>query len=337
MTTPSFLFTFFRNISFANPHYFWLLLLLIPLFGWRIWRRHKVEPAMVISTTSPFETIGKSWKQKIRWVPVVLRTLIFISIVFALARPQSSLKRNQIDVEGVDIMLALDISGSMKMMDFTPNRMEASKKIAMDFIKGRPNDRIGLVVYAGEAYTQCPLTSDHNTLLSLLEKVSFGVIDDGTAIGDGLGTAINRLRESTAKSKTIILLTDGENNTGYIDPLSAADMAKDFDIKVYTIGCGSNASQVPYPTPHGPVYLNSDFDETLLLSIAEITGGQYFRATNNKKLEQVYEEIDQMEKTQISENIFESKSDEFFPFLVLALIFFFLEFLFRYWILRGIS
>lgn len=327
---------YYSQITFANPYYLWLLLLIIPLLGWRIWYRHKINPGMSISTTSPFTNIKKTWKHKYLWVPDALRILTFACLVIALARPQTALKHNQIDVEGVDIMLALDISGSMKMMDFTPNRMEASKKIAIDFIMGRPNDRIGLVVYAGEAFTQCPLTSDHNTLLELLQKVSFNIIEDGTAIGDGLGTAINRLRESTAKSKIIILLSDGVNNAGYLDPYSAADIAKNYGIKVYTIGCGTNNENAPYPINGHVVYLKTEIDEVLLASIAKTTGGEYFRATNNQALKDVYEEIDKMEKTKISESFFENKADEFLPYLLIALVSMLAELILRHWFFRGI-
>ena len=315
-----------HDLTFAEPKYFFLLLLLIPIIGWQVWKRNKMRAPLTVATATPFSGLPKTWKTRFYWLPEILRIITVIFIVIALARPQSSFHRNQIEVEGVDIVLALDISGSMKMMDFKPNRLEACKKVAADFVDGRPTDRIGLVVYAGEAYTQCPLTTDHNTLLGLMKKVKFDLIEDGTAIGDGLGTAINRLRESEAKSKIIILVSDGVNNAGYLDPHSTAEMAKDFGIKVYTIGCGTNG-QAPYPTPQGPVYLQTEIDEALLTAIANETGGKYFRATNNKKLEEVYAEIDKMEKTVISEAVFENKSDEFKPFLILALFFFALEIL----------
>ena len=315
-----------HDLTFAEPKYFFLLLLLIPIIGWQIWKRNKMRAPMTVATAAPFAGLPKTWKTRLYWLPEALRIITIIFLVIALARPQSSFHRNQIEVEGVDIVLALDISGSMKMMDFKPNRLEACKKVAADFVEGRPTDRIGLVVYAGEAYTQCPLTTDHNTLLGLMKKVKFDLIEDGTAIGDGLGTAINRLRDSEAKSKIIILLSDGVNNSGYLDPHSTAEMAKDFGIKVYTIGCGTNG-QAPYPTPQGPVYLQTEIDEQLLTNIANETGGKYFRATNNKKLEEVYAEIDKMEKTVISEAVFENKSDEFKPFLIIALFFFALELL----------
>lgn len=317
-----------KDITFAEPNYFWLLLLLPPILVWRIWKRKRISSPFVVTSSEPFSTAPKTWKVRLFWLPDALRTIVIILIIIALARPQSAFHKNQIQVEGVDIVLALDISGSMKMMDFKPNRLEACKKVAEEFVEGRPTDRIGLVVYAGEAYTQCPITTDHNTLLGLMDKVKFDLIEDGTAIGDGLGTAINRLRESEAKSKIIILLSDGVNNSGYLDPNSTAEMAKDFGIKVYTIGCGSNG-QAPYPTPQGVVYVPTEIDEPLLTAIANETGGKYFRATNNKKLKEVYAEIDKMEKTIINEAVFENKSDEFKPFLILALFFFGMELLFR--------
>jgi Ca-activated chloride channel family protein len=211
--------------------------------------------------------------------------------------------------------------------------LEACKKVAEDFVLGRPTDRIGLVVYAGEAYTQCPVTSDHSTLLGLLKKVKFDIIEDGTAIGDGLGTAINRLRESEAKSKIIILLSDGVNKRGYLDPYSAAEIAKNMNIKVYTIGCGTNG-QAPYPTPYGTQMINTEIDERLLKNIAEETGGKYFRATNNDKLKAVYEEIDKMEKTILNETIFENRADAFFLFLFVGVILLIIYLLLSYSVFR---
>jgi Ca-activated chloride channel family protein len=262
-----------------------------------------------------------------------LLLIAYILFVVALARPQTSFRLSDVEVEGVDIVLALDISGSMKAMDFRPNRLEACKKVAEEFVMGRPTDRIGLVVYAGEAYTQCPVTSDHSTLLGLLQKVKFDIIEDGTAIGDGLGTAVNRLRESEAKSKIIILLSDGVNNSGYMDPYSAAEIAKNMNIKVYTIGAGTNG-QAPYPTPYGTQMIPTEIDEHLLQTIATETGGKYFRATSNDKLKAVYEEIDKMEKTILNETIFENKADAFFPFLITGVIFLILYLLLRYTVFR---
>jgi len=322
-----------KDVEFAAPYYFWLLLLLIPLAGWQIWKRRKMQATMRVSTALPIKAAPKSLKQRFHWLVWATQILAFIFLVITLARPQSAFRQHEVEMEGVDIVLALDISGSMKAMDFKPNRLGVTKKVAADFIESRPNDRIGLVVYAGEAYTQCPVTSDHNTLLGLLEKVKFDIIEDGTAIGDGLGTAINRLRDSEAKSKIIILLTDGVNNRGYMDPYSAAEIAKNMGIKVYTIGCGST-QRVPFPTQNGITYIDSEIDEVLMKNIAAMTGGTYFRAGNSEKLKDVYKEIDQMEKTIINEMIFENKADEFRSFLIIGLFFFLLFLICRYIIFR---
>jgi len=324
---------FFQSIEFANPYYFLLLLLIIPVAAWLYFFRHKMQASFTVPTTEVFKKIGKTWRVRLRWIPVCLLFLSYVALIVALARPQTSFRLSDVEVEGVDIVLALDISGSMKAMDFRPNRLEACKKVAEEFILGRPTDRIGLVVYAGEAYTQCPVTSDHNTLLGLLQKVRFDIIEDGTAIGDGLGTAINRLRESEAKSKIIILLSDGVNNRGYVDPYSAAEIAKNMNIKVYTIGAGTNG-QAPYPTPYGTQMVNTEIDERLLQNIANETGGKYFRATNNDKLKAVYQEIDKMEKTILNETIFENKADAFFPFLLTGVMLLIIYILLRYTVFR---
>ena len=324
---------YFQSIEFANPYYFLLLLLIIPIIAWHYFFRKKMQATLTVPTTVVFQKIRKTWKVRLRWLPVCFLTLAYISFIIALARPQTSFRLNNVEVEGVDIVLALDISGSMKAMDFRPNRLEACKKVAEEFILGRPTDRIGLVVYAGEAYTQCPVTSDHNTLLGLLKKVKFDIIEDGTAIGDGLGTAINRLRESEAKSKIIILLSDGVNNSGYIDPYSAAEIAKNMGFKVYTIGVGTTG-KAPYPTPYGSVMVDTEIDERLLQSIAQETGGKYFRATNNDKLKAIYTEIDKMEKTILNETIFENKADAFFPFLLAGVILLISYLVLRYTVFR---
>ena len=325
--------SFFQGIEFANPYYFLLLLLIIPVVAWRYFFRKRMQASITMPTIVAFEKMGKTWKMRLRWLPACVLLLAYLAFVVALARPQSSFRLSDVEVEGVDIVLAIDISGSMKAMDFRPNRLEACKKVAEEFILGRPTDRIGLVVYAGEAYTQCPVTSDHNTLLGLLQKVKFDIIEDGTAIGDGLGTAINRLRESEAKSKIIILLSDGVNNRGYIDPYSSAEIAKNMNIKVYTIGCGTNG-QAPYPTPYGNLMVDTEIDEHLLQNIATETGGKYFRATNNDKLKAVYIEIDKMEKTILNETIFENKADAFFPFLLVGILLFIIYLLLKYTIFK---
>jgi len=325
--------SYFQGIEFANPYYFLFLLLIIPVAAWHFFFRKRMQASFTVPSVVAFEKIGKTWKIRLRWLPGGLLLLSYISFIVALSRPQTAFRLSDVQVEGVDIVLALDISGSMKAMDFRPNRLEACKKVAEEFILGRPTDRIGLVVYAGEAYTQCPVTSDHSTLLGLLQKVKFDIIEDGTAIGDGLGTAINRLRESEAKSKIIILLSDGVNNRGYLDPYSAAEIAKNMNIKVYTIGAGTNG-QAPYPTPYGTAMMPTEIDERLLQTIAQETGGKYFRATNNDKLKAVYEEIDKMEKTILNETIYEKKTDAFFPFLFFGVLMLICHLFLRYTVFR---
>jgi Ca-activated chloride channel family protein len=327
------LISYFLNIEFANPYYFLLLLLVIPVAAWLYFFRKKMQASFTVPSVVAFEKISKTWKVRLRWLPACLLWLSFVAFIVALARPQTSFRMSNVEVEGVDIVIALDISGSMKAMDFRPNRLEACKKVAEEFILGRPTDRIGMVVYAGEAYTQCPVTSDHNTLLGLLQKVKFDIIEDGTAIGDGLGTAINRLRESEAKSKIIILLSDGVNNRGYLDPSSAAEIAKNMSIKVYTIGVGTTG-QAPYPTPYGTTMINTEIDERLMQNIAQMSGGKYFRATNNEKLKAIYTEIDKMEKTILNETVFENKADAFFLFLLVGVISLIVHLLLRYTVFR---
>lgn len=323
---------YLKSLEFANAELLWLLLIIPLLIAWYVWKRNKSQASFSVSTSAPFSQT-KSAKQRFRHIPFALRMLAIAFVIIALARPQSSISHKQVDVEGIDIVMALDVSGSMMAMDFRPNRLEACKNVIKSFIENRPNDRIGLVVYAGEAYTKCPLTSDQNTLLNSLESTKFGVIDDGTAIGDGLGTAINRLRESTAKSRVIILLSDGVNNAGHIDPYSAAEIAKEYGIRVYTIGCGTIGT-APISTPYGVMQMQVEIDEPLMRSIAQQTGGQYFRAQNKTKLKEVYDEIDKMEKTRITEYHFTNKPDEFFPFLLIALVCFSLEILLRYTVLK---
>ncbi|MDR1180697.1 MAG: VWA domain-containing protein [Bacteroidales bacterium] len=319
-------------MEFANAAFLWLLPIVVLLTAGYIWKKNRMYAVFSVSTETPFLGI-KSAKQKFRHLPFILRMLAIIFVIIALARPQSSISHKQVDVEGIDIVMALDVSGSMMAMDFRPNRLDACKNVMQTFIENRSNDRIGLVVYSGEAYTKCPLTSDYQTLLRSLETVKFGIIDDGTAIGDGLGTAINRLRESQAKSKVIVLLSDGVNNAGHIDPYSAAEIAREFGIRVYTIGCGT-IGNAPISTPYGIMYIKVEIDEPLLKNIAQKTGGKYFRAQNKTKLQEVYDEIDKMEKTRITEYHFTNKPDEFFPFLLVALGLFLVEILLRYTILR---
>ena len=312
-------------ITFAHP---WLLLglVIVPLLvAYYIWRYHKQEAALQHSDIDVFTGVTKTLRVRLRWLPYALRTLAMAAIVVALARPQSQLNRQQMKVEGIDIVMAMDISGSMLAEDFRPNRLEAAKQVAADFIDGRKSDRMSLVVFAGEAYTQVPLTVDHRVLLSQLEKVKSGIVRDGTALGDGLATAVNRIKDSEAKSKVIILLTDGVNNQGSIDPQSAAEIAALYGIRLYTIGVGSRG-KAPYPfrDQFGRIHyqnIDVEIDEPLMQQMAQATGeGQYFRATNKKALKEIFSQIDEMEKSKIDVTQYSQSRDEFIPLLWLALL-----------------
>ncbi|MDK2908460.1 MAG: Ca-activated chloride channel [Bacteroidales bacterium] len=313
----------FPHITFQHP-WILLLLLLIPLLvAWYVLKGNRRYPSLHFSMTHVLEQQPKTWKVRLRHLVFALRMLALAFIIVALARPQSSISRQDVTVEGIDIVITLDISSSMLAEDFQPNRLEAAKNIASDFVNGRPNDRIGLVAFSGEAFTQCPLTTDKNILTELFSQLKSGMIEDGTAIGDGLTTAVNRLRESDAISKVIILLTDGENNRGNIDPLTAGEIAKKMGVRVYTIGVGTRG-MAPYPfkTPFGTQYQNVEvkIDEKLLQEIARMTGGQYFRATSNSTLRDIYSQIDQLEKSRIDVSEFHNRIDEFRPLVVIALL-----------------
>ncbi|MBW6489613.1 MAG: VWA domain-containing protein [Lentimicrobium sp.] len=324
-------------MKFANPEMLYLLLLLPAGIVWYWFKDPDSRPKFQVSNYDAFQIGKRSLKSYFIHLPFVLRSLAFILLIIALARPQSSSTRQNLSIEGIDILLAMDISGSMLAEDFKPNRLEAAKEVARDFILGRPSDRIGLVVFSGESFTQCPLTQDHPVLINLLKEIKSGMIEDGTAIGDGLATSVSRLKESSAVSKVIILLTDGENNRGFIDPISAAEIAKVFGLRVYTIGVGSIGT-APYPiqTPFGMQYQQMEvrIDEPLLREIADMTNGKYFRATNSAKLREIYTEIDQMEKSKIDVTEYRKKSEEFHPFAFLALILLLLDFILGISLLR---
>ncbi len=329
----------FEHIRFANPEAFYLLLLIPAAVIWYWLKGSRSYPAFQISDFNILPSRKNRWKEILLYVTWALKIFTYALLVTAFARPQSSSSLKNVNIEGIDIVMALDISGSMLAEDFTPNRLEASKEVAKEFIRGRSNDRIGLVIFSGESFTQCPLTTDHGILLNLMSDIRSGMIEDGTAIGDGLGTAVNRLKKSTAVSKVIILLTDGENNRGFIDPLSAAEIAKVYNLRVYTIGVGTTGL-APYPieTPFGRQYQQMEvrIDEPLMRQIAEMTGGKYFRATNNKKLEEIYQEIDQLEKSKIDVTEFKRKSEEFYPLVFAALFLILLDFVLSSTILRRI-
>ncbi len=328
-----------HNIEFANPGFLWALLILIPILLWYILKDENYYTSIQVSTLRAFPKEPRTYKFYLRHILFAIKLLLLALLIIMLARPQTTNYWEDKTTEGIDIVIALDISSSMLARDFVPNRLEASKDVAIKFISGRPNDRMGLVVFSGESFTQCPLTTDHAVLINLFKDIKQGMIEDGTAIGMGLATAVNRLKDSDAKSKVIILLTDGVNNMGAIDPITAAQLAKSFNIRVYTIGVGKNG-YAPYPvqTMFGIQYQDMEvkIDEETLKKISEITGGKYFRATNNKKLENIYREIDKMEKSKIEVKKFSSKNDEFLPLAQLAVLLLSLFILIRYTIMRNI-
>jgi Ca-activated chloride channel family protein len=328
----------FKGIEFAHPGFFWLLLLIPLTVAWYIWRERRLYGNMSVSAIKGFALPAKTLLPRFRHTGIVLRSLALIALIFALARPQSSLSWQNSTTEGIDIIIASDISGSMLAEDFKPNRLEAGKAIAIDFIKNRPDDRIGLVIFSGESFTQCPLTIDHDVLINLYQDIKYGMIEDGTAIGEGLATAVNRIKDSKAKSKIIILLTDGSNNMGSIPPLTAAEIAKQFGVRVYTVGIGTHGmAPMPFQTPQGVVYQNMmvDIDEGTLTKIANTTGGKYFRATNNAKLKTIYETIDKLEKAKIDVTQYHKKTELFLPFVLIALFFLLLEFILKNTLFRG--
>lgn len=326
-------------MEFANPGYFFLLILLVPLIAWYIIKLRKAQASFKLSTNAAFRGKPRSLRTHLRHLPFLIRLIVLTLIVIVLARPQASNTWETSQTEGIDIIIALDISGSMLAQDLVPNRFEAAKKVAAEFISDREQDRIGLVTFAGESFTQAPLTSDHGVLLNLLHGVRLGMIEDGTAIGLGLANAVNRLQDSDAKSKVVILLTDGSNNRGQIAPLTAAELARERGIRVYTIGVGTRGmAPSPVMTPFGERVMNVqvDIDEKTLKEIASVTGGQYFRAVDNNSLRQVYSEIDQMEKYLISVNTVTRKNELYLPFALWALGLLIFELVLRRTVLRNI-
>ncbi len=325
---------------FANPTYLYLLLLLIPMIGWYIYKLSKNQASLQVSSSQAFEAPGAaSWKVYLRHVPFILRMAAVAVLIVILARPQSTNSWQNSSTEGIDIVMAMDISSSMLAQDLKPNRLEAAKDMAASFINGRPNDNIGLVVFAGESFTQCPLTTDHSVLLNLFKDIQPGIIEDGTAIGLGLANAVSRIKDSQAKSKVIILLTDGVNNMGEIAPVTAAEIAQTFGVRVYTIGVGTKG-EAPYPfqTAFGIQYQNIpvEIDEPTLKQISATTGGQYFRATDNASLKEIYSEIDKMEKTKISVQEYSKKQEEYKNWALLLFALLLVEILLRNTLLRNI-
>ena len=330
----------FENIEFANPKLLWLLLLVPPLIVWYILRHKKQEASVNFSDLKGMVKLPKTWKAYLRHLLFALKMASLALLIVALARPQSSSTNSTSNIEGIDIVMAMDVSGSMLARDLKPDRLTAAKNVASDFVKDRPGDRMGLVIFSGETFTQVPLTTDHGVMLNMLAEMKNGLIDDGTAIGDGLATAISRLKDSEAISKVVILLTDGMNNAGSVDPYTAAEMAKLFGIRVYTIGVGSYGT-APYPvqTPFGTQMqqMKVEIDEKLLTTIANSTGGKYFRATNNQKLDEIYTEIDKLERSKIEVTEFRRLHEEFYPLVALALGLLLLEFLLRKTIFRTLT
>ncbi len=331
---------FFRNITFVHPGFLWLLLLL-PLMGFWYYRTYRQYYAAMNMPTLEGIAKGASLRGRLRSLLPVLRALTLLGLILAMARPQKILQEEEVKADGIDISLVMDLSSSMLAQDFTPNRLEVSKRVASEFVDKREYDRVGLVVFAGEAFTQCPLTTDHAIVKDFLATLQCGLLEDGTAIGMGLATAVNRLKDSPAKSKVVILLTDGVNNTGYQSPKLAAQIAKEFNVKVYTIGVGSMGETLT------PVSRRSDgryvfgvarveIDEALLQEIATMTGGKYYRATSAESLERIYASIDQLEKTEIDVTVFKRHSEEFHRFALFGLLMLLLEVMLRYTVLRVI-
>lgn len=329
-----------KNITFAYPWCFWLLLLIPLMIYWFVKQGRRQQGALQVSSIQGLKGLPVSWKARMRPILLVLRILAYAALVTALARPQTSNTSENIDSEGIDIVLSIDISGSMLAEDLQPNRLEAAKKVAADFVEKRISDRIGLVIFSGESFTQCPITTDHAVLTNQIMQIKSGMLQDGTAIGMGLATSVDRLRSSKAKSKVIILLTDGVNNTGLVDPLTALEIAKAFKIRVYTIGVGTYG-KAPFPMtmPDGSIQMQMQdvqIDEPLMKKISSETGGKYFRATNTTGLAKVYTEIDNLEKTKVEITSYKHYAEHFFPLAMLALACLLLEVVLRYTAFRSL-
>ncbi len=330
---------FDRITEFANPDLLWLLCLVPLLAVWYARKGRSVSAQIRYSSLALFDGIPPSARVRLRHVPFILRCAAIVLLIVAFARPQTSARGENVYSEGIDITLVLDISGSMLAEDFQPNRIEAAKQVARDFIDGRTSDRIGLVIFAGESFTQCPLTTDYQVLKDLLAKVKTGMLEDGTAIGEGIANGVNRMRNSPSKSKVMILLTDGINNRGAIDPATAAQIAATFGIRIYTVGVGTKG-YAPYPvqTPFGIQYqrMEVDIDEQMLRQVADLTGGKYFRATGNQKLREIYAEIDKLEKSRIEVKEFRRHTELFPQYLFPGLLLLALEFALNGFVLRRI-
>ncbi len=331
----------FENFTFEDPQFFWLFLMIPLAIAWYIWKRNKLQPELKISSVKGFK-MSVSWLTRLRPLLFLLRLISLALIITAMARPRTvDVSTKTKTTKGIDIVMSIDVSASMLSKDLQPNRLEALKDVAAEFIKGRPNDRIGLVVYAGESFTKTPITSDKSIVLSAMNDVKYdGILENGTAIGMGLATSVNRLKDSKAKSKVIILLTDGSNNAGFIDPKIASELAVEYGIKCYTIGIGTNGMALAPVAimPDGSFQygrVQVEIDEELLKEIAKVTKGKYFRATNNKKLEEIYEEIDKLEKTDIEEFKFYNYEEKFRPLVLLAGFLLLVELLLKFTLFRS--
>jgi len=329
------------SIEFASSYFLYGLAIIPLLIVWYIFSGRKHQAYLKFADTSFFTGLPRSWRVYARHIIFALEMCALALLIIALARPQSSSKKQKINVEGIDIVITIDLSSSMLAQDLKPDRLEAAKNISADFVKGRPEDRMGLVVFASETFTQVPLTTDHGMLLNMMKEMKCGMLEDGTAIGDGLASSVSRLKDSEAISKVVILLTDGDNNAGSIDPATAAEMAKIFGIRVYTIGVGTRGT-APYPvqTPFGGIQYQQipvTINEPLLQQIADETGGKYYRATSNEKLQQIYDEIDQLERSKIEINEFTRVHEEFLPFVLWSLALLLLAFLLRQTVFKTLT
>jgi Ca-activated chloride channel family protein len=317
-----------KNITFAYPWILYFLIIVPLMLVWYWFKGRQKQPSITYSSLSIFRNIAFSWRERFRHIPIILRALAVALLIIALARPQNFSSGENIYTEGIDIAMVLDISGSMLAEDLKPNRIEAAKNVIDNFIKGRTSDRIGLVIFARDSFTQCPLTVDYSVLLNLLSQVKSGMIEDGTAIGNAIANGVNRLKDSKSKSKIIILLTDGVNNAGEVDPVFAAQIAKTFGIRIYTIGVGTKG-EAPYPvqTPFGTRYqmIPVEIDESVLRQISNITGGEYFRATDNKTLQAIYDKIDKLEKSRVEITSYRNAKELFYGWLGAGLFLLVLE------------
>ncbi len=328
-----------NQLIFAHPKFLYLLLFIPAMVAWYIFRQKDSKASLQISTLQSFAKSPVSIKVYLRHLLFALRTFVIALVIIVLARPQTTNTWKNVTSEGIDIILAIDVSGSMLARDFTPDRLEAAKAIGIKFISGRQTDRMGLVVFSGESFTLCPLTTDHASLINMFKDIKMGILEDGTAIGSGLATATSRLKDSNAISRVVILLTDGVNNRGEIAPLTAAEIAKSYGVRVYPVGIGSMGT-APYPvqTPFGVQYQDMEvkIDEEMLQQVADLTGGKYFRATNNKALEQVYAEIDKLERSKIEVTEYNKREERFRIFGLIALALIALEFALRSTVFRSI-